>query len=68
LRRPALEPPSQPTIRSAQHGQSSTCVLVREIHRRISDPWSLLTLYLLPDGALRFNTIKAGLAGISQNM
>ncbi len=68
MRRPGLEAPLQPTIRSVQHGQSSTCVLVREIHRRIGDQWSLLTLYLLRDGALRFNTIKAGLAGISQKM
>ena len=41
---------------------------MREIHRRIGDQWSLLTLYQLRNGALRFNTIKAGVEGISQKM
>lgn len=60
--------PSTTAARSVRHGQSSACVVVREIHRRIGDQWSLLTLFLLREGPLRFNAIKAGVEGISQKM
>ena len=59
---------SQPTgtcmeARSGEKGQ-----LVRDLLERVGDKWSLMIIYALHAGPLRFTTLQQVIGGISQRM
>ncbi|MCB1383266.1 MAG: helix-turn-helix transcriptional regulator [Notoacmeibacter sp.] len=41
---------------------------IREVLRRVGDTWSLLVIFMLQPGPLRFNALKRRIEGISQRM
>lgn len=44
------------------------CTATREILNRVGDKWSVLVVVLLGEGAMRFNSLKRAIDGISQRM
>ncbi len=47
---------------------SSACLATREVFDRIGDKWSLLVVFTLSEGPVRFNELKRQIEGISQRM
>lgn len=47
---------------------ASACLATREVFDRIGDKWSLLVVFTLRDGSVRFNELKRQIEGISQRM
>jgi DNA-binding HxlR family transcriptional regulator len=54
--------------RFIKRGESSACFYFQEAKKRIGDKWSLLVLFILKDGSLRFNELLRGVEGISQKV
>lgn len=46
----------------------SACQTVTEVLSRVGDKWSMQVVMSLGDGAMRFNALRRGIAGISQRM
>ncbi|KRA84578.1 hypothetical protein ASD76_02855 [Altererythrobacter sp. Root672] len=46
----------------------SACQTVTEVLSRVGDKWSMQVIMSLGNGALRFNALRRGIAGISQRM
>lgn len=46
----------------------SACQTVTEVLSRVGDKWSMQVVISLGDGAMRFNALRRGVAGISQRM
>jgi DNA-binding HxlR family transcriptional regulator len=70
-RPPALRSPlirQEGSRRFIQKGESLECFYFQEAKKRIGDKWSLLVLFILKDGALRFNELLRGVQGISQKV
>lgn len=54
--------------RYIKKGENMECFYFQEAKRRIGDKWSLLVLFILKDGSLRFNGLLRGVEGISQKV
>src|ERR1700691_1865281 len=55
------------SMASAVCSQSATCP-TRQVIGRIGDKWTLLVLYALGEGTLRFSQLRSEVEGISQKM
>jgi DNA-binding HxlR family transcriptional regulator len=47
---------------------AADCTAMRDLLSRVGDKWSVLTVVLLGDEAVRFNDLKRALDGISQKV
>ena len=68
---PSLQTPlirQEGSSRFIKKGESSACFYFQEAKKRIGDKWSLLVLFILKDGSLRFNELLRGVEGISQKV
>ena len=66
-----LRPPlirQEGSRRFIKKGESLECFYFQEAKKRIGDKWSLLVLFILKDGSLRFNELLKGVQGISQKV
>jgi DNA-binding HxlR family transcriptional regulator len=54
--------------RYIKKGENMECFYFQEAKRRIGDKWSLLVLFILKDGSLRFNELFKAVEGISQKV
>jgi DNA-binding HxlR family transcriptional regulator len=54
--------------RYIKKGENLECFYFQEAKKRIGDKWSLLVLFILRDGSLRFNELLRGVQGISQKV
>jgi DNA-binding HxlR family transcriptional regulator len=46
----------------------ANCPAVRDVLNRVGDKWSVMTIALLGDGALRFSELRRNIEGVSQRM
>ncbi len=46
----------------------TSCPAVRDVLNRVGDKWSVLTISLLGQGALRFSELRRAIEGVSQRM
>lgn len=66
--------PRSPLIRAdgesrwIKKGASRECFYFEVARRLIGDKWSLLILFILRDGSMRFNALVRGVEGISQKV
>lgn len=51
-----------------QKGTSKECFYFQVARKLIGDKWSLLILFILRDGGMRFNALLRGVEGISQKV
>lgn len=68
---PSLQTPQirqEGSNRFIKKGESAACFYFQEAKKRIGDKWSLLVLFILKDGSLRFNELLRGVEGISQKV
>ena len=54
--------------RYVKKGENMECFYFQEAKRQIGNKWSLLVLFILKDGSLRFNELLRGVQGISQKV
>jgi DNA-binding HxlR family transcriptional regulator len=65
-RSPALR--TEGDHRYVQKGESRECFYFGVARKLIGDKWSLLILFILRDGRMRFNALLRGVKGISQKV
>lgn len=65
-RSPALR--TEGDNRYAKKGESRECFYFGVARKLIGDKWSLLILFILRDGCMRFNALLRGVQGISQKV
>jgi DNA-binding HxlR family transcriptional regulator len=66
----AGEAPSAPLLQTSpgfDAGTDGTCP-IRDVLNRVGDTWSILVVFMLQPGPLRFNALKRQIEGISQRM
>lgn len=70
LQAPSEGPPiwQEDSRRYIKKGENLECFYFQEAKKRIGDKWSLLVLFILRDGSLRFNELLRGVQGISQKV
>lgn len=54
--------------RFIKKGESKECFYFQMARKIIGDKWSLLTMFILKDGSMRFNALLRGVEGISQKV
>jgi len=54
--------------RYVKKGESKECFYFQVARKLIGDKWSLLILFILADGNMRFNALLRGVEGISQKI
>ena len=54
--------------RFVKRGESRECFYFGVARKLIGDKWSLLILFILRDGSMRFNALLRGVEGISQKI